>query len=76
MEVERYHAETLAAANDDRSQLLRALSAELAAVEDQVGSSSRAGVGGVGSSAAPCVPLFAAGRRPGCKCFRLRRAQA
>lgn len=36
-EVERYRAETAAAANDDRTQQLRALSAELAAVEEQVG---------------------------------------
>lgn len=35
-EVERYRAETVAAANDDRTQQLRALSVDLTAVEEQV----------------------------------------
>ena len=36
-EVERYRTETAAAANDDRTQQLRVLGMELAAVEEQVG---------------------------------------
>ena len=67
-EVERYRAETAAAANDDRTQQLRALSAELAAVEEQVPTEGAEGGPWVGTSAAAAAAAataaaVAAGRR-------------